>query len=464
MSEHSTSLAVVVLAAGIGKRMRSETPKALHRVCGSTLLECVLDQVEGLGAREVVVVVGHGAAEVSSVVGERARCVVQAEQNGTGHAVAVAAEVLGPDIDELLVVSGDSPLVRSSTLESLAEARRAESAAASMLTAVLEDPTGYGRVLRGEGGGIERIVEEADAVAGERDVREVNACAYAFDRAPLETALKGLTNENAQGEYYLTDVIEGYVDGGLRVIAVVGSAEEAMGVNDRSQLAFVGELMRDRINRELMLSGVTMVDPRSTYVDLHVAVGRDTVLLPMTFLRGSTRIGEGCSIGPCTEVNDSVLGDGCIVTFSWLDGCEVSSDVEVGPYSRLRPGSRVGSGCRVGSYVETKNSVIGRGSKVPHLSYIGDAEIGEDVNVGAGSITCNYDGEKKHRTVIGDRAFIGSDTMMVAPVKIGADAATGAGSAIYEDVPDGSLGVERSEQKNIPGWRKKRKDGRARRR
>jgi bifunctional UDP-N-acetylglucosamine pyrophosphorylase / glucosamine-1-phosphate N-acetyltransferase len=457
MKKENDKLAVVILAAGLGKRMRSETPKVLHRICGGTLLEFVLDQVEGLGAGEVLVVAGRGSEDVCAVAGGRARCVEQSEPNGTGHAVMVALEGLDPGFTEILVLPGDSPLILRSSLHSMLEARRAGSAAASLLTVQLDDPTGYGRVLRDDAGGVARIVEEADATEEERSVGEINACTYAFERGALEKALGSLTCDNAQKEYYLTGVIEEFVADGLGVAGVLVPGEEALGVNDREQLAVACAIMRGRINRELLLGGVTMVDPERTYIDRGVEVGRDTVIMPLVFLTGATRIGEGCRVGPCTEIKDSVIGDRCEIGFSWLDGCEVADDVVVGPYSRLRPGCRVGPGARVGSFVEMKNTTVGKGSKVPHLSYMGDADIGEDSNVGAGSITCNYDGDAKHRTVIGDRAFLGSDTMLIAPVRVGDDATTGAGSSIYEDVPDGALGIERCEQKNVLDWRGRRK-------
>ncbi len=458
MEKENDNLAVVILAAGLGKRMRTKIPKVLHHICGATLLEFVLDQVEGLGAGEVRVVVGRESDDVRRAAGARARCVEQSEPNGTGHAVMVALEGLGPGFEEILVLPGDSPLILRSTLQSMLDARRAEGASASLLTVELDNPTGYGRVLRDDAGDVTRIVEEADASEEERAIREVNACTYAFERKALEKALGSLTCDNAQKEYYLTRVIEEFVADGLGVIGIQGPSEEALGVNDREQLAIAGAVMRERINRELMLDGVTMVDPDRTYIDRGVEVGRDTVIMPLVFLTGGTRIGKDCRVGPCAEINDSVIGDRCEVGFSWLDGCEVADGSSVGPYSRLRPGCRVGPGAKVGSFVEMKNTVLGKGSKVPHLSYMGDAEIGEDTNVGAGSITCNYDGEAKHRTVIGDRAFLGSDTMLIAPVKVGDDAVTGAGSSIDKDVPDGALAIERCEQKNVLGWAKKRKN------
>ncbi len=462
MAENNDRLAVVILAAGLGKRMKSELPKVLHRACGRALIDYVLDEVGGLQARQVVVVVGHGAGEVREAVGDRALCVEQSPQNGTGHAVTVAVEALDPAVEEVMVLPGDSPLVMRGTLLEMLDARRGAGSAAALLTARLEDPAGYGRVIRGPAGGVARIVEEADASAEERDVNEVNACMYAFERGPLEAGLALLTTDNAQGEYYLTEVVKRLVSRGLAVAAVPAPAEEVLGVNDREQLAAAAAVLRSRINGELMAAGVTIVDPERTYLDHGTEVGRDTVVMPLVFATGKVSIGTGCTVGPCSSINDSVIGDGCEVCYSWLDGCEVEAGATIGPYSRLRPGTRIGPGAKVGSFVEIKNTAVGRGSKVPHLSYIGDADIGEDVNVGAGSITCNYDGESKYRTVIGDRAFIGSDTMLIAPVEVGEDATTGAGSAISEDVPDGALGIERCPQSNVPGWRRRKKDKKAR--
>lgn len=460
MEEDNRSLAVVILAAGKGKRMKSSVPKVLHRVCGRNIIEYVLDAVRSLEPAEVVAVVGHGAEAVRKAVGGDARCVEQAEQLGTGHAVMTAMKGLA-SFDEILVLPGDSPLVTGETLGELLAERRRTGASAAILAVELADPTGYGRIVRNISGGVARIVEEADATDLVRAVGEVNACTYAFDRARLEPALAALTTDNAQGEYYLTDVIEFLVEKGGRVVPVRGAPEEALGINDREQLAYVESLMRKRINRHLMLDGVTLCDPDRTYIDFGVGVGRDTVVLPLVFVSGNTVIGRECRIGPSTTINDSRIGDRTEVEFSWLDGCEVAEDVKIGPYSRLRPGCSIGPGAKVGSFVEMKKTVVGRGSKVPHLSYMGDASIGEDVNVGAGSITCNYDGKDKHPTRIGDRAFLGSDTMLVAPVEIGEDAVTAAGSSITKDVPPGHLGIERSEQKNIPDWHeKKRKDHR----
>jgi bifunctional UDP-N-acetylglucosamine pyrophosphorylase/glucosamine-1-phosphate N-acetyltransferase len=453
----NSNLSVVVLAAGEGKRMKSALPKVLHKICGRSLVECVLDPVDILNPGEAVLVVGIGADEVAAAAGKGRRVALQPEQKGTGHAVMVALEEMDPRFTEVMVLAGDTPLITEATLSRLVAARRETGSAASLLTTELSDPSGYGRVLRSASSEVREIVEEADADDEQRAVNEVNTSIYVFDRAALAGGLAGLDTDNQQGEYYLTDVAKHFNSTGLSVIAVEAPADEVLGINDRAQLARAAGIMRGRINRELMAVGVAVVDPSSTYIDQGVEVGRETVIMPMVFLTGETKIGEGCSIGPCTSINDTSVAEGCNIQFSVIDGCEIASGVEVGPFSRLRPGTELGPGTRAGSFVEMKKTKLGRGSKVPHLSYMGDATIGEETNVGAGSITCNYDGESKYPTTIGDRAFIGSDTMMVAPVKIGDDAVTGAGSVISKDVPDGSLAIERVEQEIVKDYRSRKR-------
>lgn len=454
--DRSGPRAAVVLAAGLGKRMKSGLPKVLHQVCGASIIDNVLDAVEQLELDEIVVVIGHGADAVRARVGARARCVLQEEQKGTGHAAMIALGELDARFREVLVLPGDSPLVTASSLRRLIDTCSGTSAAAALLTARVDDPTGYGRVMINGEGKATRIVEETDATEEEREVCDINASMYAFDRELLQGALSRLKPENVQGEYYLTDVVELLMSEGRDVVAIRGKAEEALGINDREQLAAASALMRRRINARLMAEGVTIVDPEHTYIDRDVEIGRDTVVLPMVFLAGATRIGADCIIGPSSELNDSVTGDRCEVNHSWMYLAEIGDDVNIGPYAKLRPGTRVEDGAKVGSFVELKNTVVGKGSKIPHLSYVGDAEIGEAVNIGAGTITCNYDGKNKGKTTIGDGAFIGSDTMLVAPVDIGEGAVTGAGSTICKDVPGGALGIERSEQVNVEQWKKNR--------
>lgn len=457
--EENKELAVIILAAGKGKRMKSDSPKVLHEICGKPIISYVLGEAESLRAGMVVVVVGHQGDQVSKYLAEQAegtKIVNQGEPEGTGHAVKVALRSIEPEFDEILVLPGDSPLIRGKTLQELLIARHRSGSGISMLTTSLPDPTGYGRVIRNQRGEVLEVVEEADAKEAEREVREINACTYAFERACLEKCLESLTRENAQGEYYLTQAVRAATDLGLGVVAVECAPEEAMGINNRKQLAAVEEIMRQRINESLMEQGVTLVDPKNTYIDSGIVVEPDTTIFPFVFLQGKTKVGKSCSIGPGCMIRDSEIGGSCHVVFSWLEECKLGARVEVGPFSRIRPGTKVADECRVGSYVEIKKSTIGKGSKVPHLSYIGDAEIGEGTNIGAGTITCNYDGEKKHKTKIGDRTFIGSDTMLIAPVEVGSDAVTGAGSAITEDVPDGALGIGRAKQSNIPDWKTKK--------
>ncbi|MEW6553657.1 MAG: bifunctional UDP-N-acetylglucosamine diphosphorylase/glucosamine-1-phosphate N-acetyltransferase GlmU [Actinomycetota bacterium] len=448
----------LVLAAGEGTRMKSDRPKVMHHVCGRPMLSWVLDALEQ--ARDtghigdILVVVGRGADEVQGEVCERAACVVQEERKGTGHAVMVAA----PDIsaDELLVVTADSPLLTPSTLRELCESHSSGGAAATVLTTVLDDPTGYGRIVRDEKGQVKGIVEEVEASPAQRETREVNTSTYVFRWQELKKVLPELGTANAKGEYFLTDAITLLAQAGKAISAhITPDASEALGVNSREHLAQAEAVMRQRINRRWMTEGVTMEDPATTFIGGEVTIGRDTVLRPLVMLEGTTAVGEGCVIGPNTRIVDSRLGRGVTVEQATVRECELEDGVEVGPYASLRPGSVFRAGSKAGTFVETKKTVVGRGSKVPHLSYMGDAEIGEGVNVGAGSITCNYDGVSKHRTVIEDEAFIGSDTMFVAPVRIGRGAVTGAGSTISRDVPPGGLGVERNQQKNIPEYRKR---------
>lgn len=448
----------LVLAAGEGTRMRSALPKVLHRVCGRTMLSWVLEtlgELRGSGHIDgVVVVIGSGADEVRKEVGERGACVVQEERRGTGHAVMAAAPCLDAEgAEEILVLTADSPLLTASTLRGLCEVHEAEGAAVTMLGAVLEDPTGYGRVLRDASGAVTGIVEETEAGPEEKAIREVNTSTYVFRWAELRGVLPRLGDDNAKGEFFLTDTVGLLAGEGGRVAAYITTdAREVLGVNSRAHLAEAQAIMRARINRRWMEEGVTMEDPSTVYIDADVSIGADTLLRPLVVLEGATSVGRGCRLGPNAHIADSRLGDGVTVEQAVVRECELEDGVSVGPFASLRPGSVFRAGSKAGTFVETKKTEVGRGSKIPHLSYMGDARIGKDVNVGAGSITCNYDGREKHPTVIEDGAFIGSDTMLIAPVRVGKGAVTGAGSAISVDVPDGALGVERSRQRNIEGY------------
>ena len=444
--------AAVVLAAGKGTRFRSERAKVLHDSAGRSMLRWVLEAVRPLGLERTVVVVGHQAdevraeAEASGIAG--LVTVLQAEQRGTGHALrqAVDAGALD-DADTVLVVPGDVPLLTTAALEALLDGHAAGGHEATVLTARLTDPTGYGRIVRDEHGEVTGIVEERDADPGQRAIAEVGTSIYAFAGAPLAAALGELTTDNAQGEEYLTDVI-----GPLRAGTVVAAAEVVAGVNDRAQLAAAATVLRRRILDRLMRDGVTVIDPAATYVHADAVVEADAVLRPGTHLEGACSVGAGADIGPDSRLVDSTVEAGATVAYSVLIGAFVGPDVSVGPYTYLRPGTRLLRGAKAGAFVEIKQSVVGEGSKVPHLSYIGDATIGKAANIGAATVTVNYDGRDKHATVIGDGAFVGSDTMLVAPVEVGARAYTGAGSVITKDVPAGALAIERSEQRTIAGY------------
>jgi bifunctional UDP-N-acetylglucosamine pyrophosphorylase/glucosamine-1-phosphate N-acetyltransferase len=377
----------------------------------------------------------------------------QEQQNGTGHAVLCAEPLLGATEGSLLVLAGDCPLFTPETLGGLIAERERTGAATVVLTTRLEDPTGYGRILRGGLGGITAIVEDRDLTTEQRAITEVNTSTYCFDAAALFAHLHRLENGNAQGEYYLTDMVSVMRSEGLAVAALVADdATETLGVNTRVQLAEAGRVLQRRINERHMLAGVTMTDPELVWIGPNVRLGRDVMIEPMTRLMGDTVIGDGCALGPDTRVTDSTIGACCTVDSSILVGAALGDRVSVGPRAYLRPGTVMGADAKAGTSVEIKNSRIGEGSKVPHLSYIGDADVGRGVNIGAGTITCNYDGANKHRTVIRDGAFIGSDTMLVAPVEVGEGAFTGAGSAIAHDVPDRALAVERTEQLTIEEW------------
>ncbi len=451
--------AALILAAGEGTRMKSGLPKVAHRILGVPMVAHVIDAAHRAGCEQIVAVTGHGAEVVESLIGGVAS-VRQEQQLGTGHAVMCAKDALSGIDGSLVVLSGDSPLLRSETIARLVETREKTGAAAVVLTATLPDPTGYGRIIREGDGTLAGIVEDKDLAPAQRSIDEVNTGTYCFDARLLFNHLESLGNQNSQGEYYLTDMIKVFRDEGLKVEGIAtDQPEETLGVNSRVQLAEAAKVLQRRINRGHMLAGVTMTDPELVWIGPAVTIGRDTVLEPMTFLMGETHIGEACLIGPDSRVTDSRVESGSVVDSSILVQATLGEGAVVGPRAYLRPGTVLARRAKAGTSVEIKNSTIGEGSKVPHLSYIGDATIGSDVNVGAGTITCNYDGIHKHPTVIGDGAFIGSDTMLVAPVTVGEGAITAAGSAITRDVPADALGVERSEQRAIDGWARKRRAG-----
>jgi bifunctional UDP-N-acetylglucosamine pyrophosphorylase/glucosamine-1-phosphate N-acetyltransferase len=457
-------LALVILAAGKGKRMKSDRPKVLHSVCGRPSLWHVLRA--GLGARpsRVVIVVSQGRQLVEEAVrawGSKPEPVFvdQGEPLGTGHALMVSERAIG-DVDEVLVLPGDDPLATAEDVRAVLGALRRAKAAAAIGTTFVDDPTGYGRVIR-RGDQLVEIVQEHDASAEIRRINEVSTLVYAFRRDELFRTLPLVGRDNRQHEYYLPDVISILRHKGERVAAVPVDFGGAMGLNTRRGLAKVFRVMRGRIIDAHMANGVTFVDPDTAYVDVDVRIGRDTIVQPMSYLEGATRIGAGCAIGPEVLIADSTVGDQAEVTFSVVRGSKIGPRVSVGPFASVRPGTVLEEGAKVGTFVEIKASRVGKGSKVPHLSYVGDAVIGKGANLGAGTVTVNYDGFAKHRTVIGDEAHVGSDTMLIAPVKVGKRAWTGAGSAITKDVPAGALAVERAEQRVVRGYDERKRAGRA---
>lgn len=446
----------VVLAAGQGKRMKSKLYKVLHPVCGKPMVGHVLDTVKATGCERTVVVVGHGAEMVKAYVGGNAEYVLQESQLGTGHAVKQAKDLLGGEQGTTIVICGDTPLVTTETLEGLMALHETRNAAATVLTAVMEQPAGYGRIIRGDDGGVLKIVEQKDCTEIEAAVGEINTGTYCFDNAKLFAALEKVTNTNNQQEYYLTDVIGILRGQGETVLGYqTRDAAESIGVNDRLALSEAEGYMRERINRGHMLNGVTIIDPASTYIGADVVIGADTVLYPGTTLKGKTVIGEDCVIGPATEIEDSVIKDSAAVKQSVLSQAEVGARTSVGPFAYLRPGAVLGEEVKVGDFVEIKNATIGDGSKVSHLSYVGDAEVGRNVNIGCGAITVNYDGYNKSRTEIGDDAFIGSNVNLVAPVTVGKGAFVVAGSTITRPVSENDLAIARVRQENKPGYAEK---------
>jgi bifunctional UDP-N-acetylglucosamine pyrophosphorylase/glucosamine-1-phosphate N-acetyltransferase len=453
------TLDVVILAAGLGTRMKSATIKVLHRAAGRPIIDYVLDLACDVCTRPPVVVVGHQREAVQQAIGERARFAVQEQQLGTGHAVLQAAPLVAEG-GRVLILSGDVPLTRPETLKRLLDEHERAQNALTVLTMRLADPARYGRIVRDTRGDVERIVEFKDATDEQRRIGEVNAGIYVFDADALFENLRGLSTNNAQGEYYLTDVLGTLRSGGRNVGAVVvDDPVEALGVNSRAELATVeGEIQR-RVVEKLMADGVTFRNPSTVVIDSTVAIGSDTVVYPFVTIEGRTRIGEGCVLEPGVHLINCTVGDGVHVkTGTVADDSIIEDEAAVGPYAHLRPGTRLGRHVKVGNFVETKKAVFGDGAKASHLSYIGDAEVGADANIGAGTITCNYDGVNKHKTIIGEGAFIGSDSQLVAPVRIGKGAYVGAGSTITKDVPPDALALSRSPQRVVEGWAAKKRE------
>lgn len=454
---------VVVLAAGMGTRMKSATPKMLHPMLGRTLLGHVLHAAEPLAAQRTLAVVGQAADQVRAHLSEiapDAETVFQAEQLGTGHAVRTAMDA-APDVTGTVVVlCGDTPLLRAETLEAFLAAHEGSGNTATVLTAEVDDPAALGRIVREESGQFRQIVEYRDATAEQRQIREINSGICAFDAALLREMLGKLTTDNDQGEEMLTDVLGLLRESGRQVgTHAAADPQDTLGCNDRAQLAELSAIMRRRINTAMMRSGVTMDDPDSTLVEATATVDADTVIRPGVQLRGATAVGPGCEVGPDTTLTDTIVGSRSLVVRAHCVSSEIGDDCQVGPYAYLRAGATLRSRAKVGTYVEVKNSQLDEGAKAPHLSYVGDASVGSDANVGAGVITANYDGVDKHRTEIGEAVFVGSNSVLVAPVHLADGAYVAAGSAVHEDVPSGALGVARGRQRNVDGWVEERRPG-----
>ncbi|MDO8223369.1 MULTISPECIES: bifunctional UDP-N-acetylglucosamine diphosphorylase/glucosamine-1-phosphate N-acetyltransferase GlmU [Bacillus] len=439
----------VVLAAGQGTRMKSKLYKVLHPVCGKPMVEHVVDEALKLSLSKLVTIVGHGAEDVKKQLGDKSEYALQAEQLGTAHAVKQAQPFLAAEKGVTIVICGDTPLLTAETMEQMLKEHTQREAKVTILTAVAEDPTGYGRIIRGENGAVQKIVEHKDASEEERLVTEINTGTYCFDNEALFRAIDQVSNDNAQGEYYLPDVIEILKNEGETVAAYqTGNFQETLGVNDRVALSQAEQFMKERINKRHMQNGVTLIDPMNTYISPDAVIGSDTVIYPGTVIKGEVQIGEDTIIGPHTEIMNSSIGSRTVIKQSVVNHSKVGNDVNIGPFAHIRPDSVIGNEVKIGNFVEIKKTQFGDRSKASHLSYVGDAEVGTDVNLGCGSITVNYDGKNKYLTKIEDGAFIGCNSNLVAPVTVGEGAYVAAGSTVTEDVPGKALAIARARQVN----------------
>lgn len=446
----------IILAAGKGTRMKSRHPKVIHKVCGKEMVNHVIDASKNAGVEENILVLGHKIDEVKKSVGDDISIVVQKEQLGTAHAVMMAESLIN-DGDTVVVLCGDTPLIESDTLDRFFRYHDEHGYSVTVLSSEVEDPTGYGRIVRDDNGNLLRIVEQKDADEDIQKIREINSGIYCFDGGILKDALRLVGNNNAQGEYYLPDTIEIIRNMGLKSGAYKGAnIAEIMGVNSRVQLSQAENLMKNRINKFHMENGVTIIDPQNTYIESDVIIGSDTVVLPGCLIEGKTIIGEDCIIGPNTSIKNSKVGNGTEIKKSELIDSFVGENTTVGPYAYLRPKANVGNGCKIGDFVEVKNANIGDGSKASHLSYIGDADVGKNVNIGCGVVFVNYDGKKKYRSTVKDNAFVGSNSNLVAPVVVEENGYIATGSTITENVPSGALAIARQRQVHKEGWVEKK--------
>ena len=448
----------LILAAGQGTRMKSNQSKVLHKVFDKALVEYPILAAGYVGAKEICMIVGHKAEEVQKTLGDSVSYALQKEQLGTGHAVMQALDFIGDD-GEILILYGDTPLITGETLQKMLTFHRENKNAATVLSAIIDDPTGYGRIVRNEKGQFIKIVEQKDATPTEKEIQEINGGMYVFEAGLLKYALSKLTNNNVQKEYYLTDTLEILLSSGHKVDAVPADhKDDILGVNSRVQLAEVTELMKERINQGHMINGVTIVDPQNTYIGSSVKIGKDTIIEPGCILEGTTEIGEGCFIGYHSKIKNTIIANHVDIEISVITDSFIDEATHVGPFAYVRPNSHIGKHIKVGDFVEIKNATIGDGTKISHLTYIGDADVGKNVNFGCGTVVVNYDGEKKYRTTVGDNAFIGCNTNLVSPVVVEEGAYTAAGSTITKTVPKNSLAIARARQENKEEWvTKKRK-------
>ena len=447
----------LVLAAGQGKRIKSDLPKVLHKVCGKEMLKHVIDSIRRSGIDDIDVIIGKGAELVKERTSDKnVSYSLQAEQLGTGHAVRCAEEFLKDKNGVVAIFAGDTPLIKQSTIEKLFKNHIENENAATILTSIVEDPTGYGRIVRDENDQVLKIVEHKDCNEEELKINEMNTAIYCFDIELLVNALGKINNNNNQGEYYLTDIIEILKSENKSVGAVVTEYEETIGVNSRVQLAEAEEILRNRINLEHMENGVTLIDPKTTYIGIDVEIGKDTIIYPNNILEGNTKIGDNCLLYQNSRITDSVIGNEVEIQSSVILSSSVGDNTTVGPFAYIRPESKIGKHARIGDFVEIKKSTIGDGTKVSHLTYIGDAEVGEECNFGCGTVVVNYDGKNKYKTTIGDHSFIGCNTNLVSPVTIHDNTYIAAGSTITSEVNEGDLAVARAKQRNISGWVEKK--------
>ncbi|MDP4117757.1 MAG: bifunctional UDP-N-acetylglucosamine diphosphorylase/glucosamine-1-phosphate N-acetyltransferase GlmU [Bacillota bacterium] len=449
-------ISTIILAAGAGTRMKSEKSKVIHKLCGKSMIKWVYSQAEKINAKKIITVIGNKREQVIATLGEDKDYAVQEQQLGTGHAVSVALDSI-VDGGIVLILCADVPLITSDTLQKAIDFHIKSRCAATVITVDVDDPTGYGRIIRGENGNVLGIVEEKDADDDQREIHEINAGLYCFDVALLRAAISNLKNDNAAGEYYLTDTLAILLENGYCVGAYKkDDACELMGINNLYQLSVAEKIMRTRINTQHMLSGVTIINPENTYIDADVTIGHDTVILPGTMIGEGCVIGSGCVIGPNSNLCSCTIGDDTEINSSTILESKIGNNTHVGPYAYVRPNCIIGDNIKVGDFVEVKNSTVGDGTKISHLTYVGDSDVGGNVNFGCGTVTVNYDSKKKHRTTIKDGAFIGCNTNLVAPVTVGKGAYTAAGSTITEDVPDNALAIARNRQVVKPDWRIKK--------